>query len=62
MHYIEGILESHDDFIRVHKSFIISVNYIEAVKLTEIVMNIGGTKKTISLGATYRENVLKKIK
>jgi two-component system LytT family response regulator len=62
MHYIEGLLESHKDFIRVHKSFIISVNYIDVVKLNEIVLNISGTKKTISLGGTYRDDVLRRIK
>lgn len=57
MHYIEGLLESHEDFIRVHKSFIISVNYIEVIRMNEIVMSIGDTKKTISLGGRYRDNI-----
>jgi DNA-binding LytR/AlgR family response regulator len=61
MHYIEGILVKNKDFLRVHKSFIISVNFISTVKTNEIEMNIEGVKKTISIGGTYKENVLKKL-
>lgn len=62
MHYIETILASHDDFIRVHKSYIISINYIEVVKVNEVVINVDGNKKTISIGGTYKDNFLKKLK
>jgi DNA-binding LytR/AlgR family response regulator len=63
MNYIESILINNEDFIRVHKSFIISINYAERITSSDIVMNIGnGKKKTISIGRTYKEAVLKKLK
>lgn len=62
MQYIESILVRNEDFIRIHKSFIISANYIRAIKSNEIEMNVGGIKKTISIGKTYKENVLRKFR
>lgn len=61
MHYIENLLKNHDNFIRVHKSFIISDRFVEIIKGNDIVMNVNGTKKTISIGRTYKDNVLKKF-
>jgi two-component system LytT family response regulator len=62
MHYIENILCNHNDFIRVHKSFIVSVNYVNNIKGNDIIMDINGKIKTISIGRTYKENVSKKFK
>jgi DNA-binding LytR/AlgR family response regulator len=61
MHYIENLLGNHDNFIRVHKSFIISDKYVEVIKGNDIVMNVNGTKKTISIGKTYKDSVWKKF-
>ncbi len=62
MNYIESILINNEDFIRVHKSFIISINYAEEIKSSSIVMNLTeGKIKTISIGRTYKEAVLKKF-
>lgn len=63
MSYIEDILANNEDFIRVHKSFIISFNYAEQMKGSDIVMKINeGEIKTISVGRKYKENVLKRFK
>lgn len=61
MHYIENILGKHENFIRVHKSFIISDKYVEIIKGNDIIMNFNGIKKTISIGKTYKNSVLKKF-
>jgi DNA-binding LytR/AlgR family response regulator len=62
MNYIESILINNEDFIRVHKSFIISINYAEEIKSSDIVMNLtNGKIKTIPIGRTYKEAVLKKL-
>lgn len=62
MHYMESILCKQEDFIRVHKSFIVSVNYVNNLRGNEIIMDLNGKVKTISIGKTYKENVLKKFK
>ena len=61
LHYMENILEKNDNFIRVHKSFIISDKYVEIIKGNDIVMNISGAKKTISIGKVYKGGVLRKF-
>ena len=62
MHYIESLLTTNQNFIRVHKSFIVSVKFIEQVKGSDIILNISGKQKTISIGGTYKESVLKRLK
>jgi DNA-binding LytR/AlgR family response regulator len=61
MHYIENLLRNYGNFIRVHKSFIVSDKYVEQIKVNDIVMNVNGAKKTISIGKTYKDSVLKKF-
>jgi DNA-binding LytR/AlgR family response regulator len=61
MHYIENILTNQHGFLRVHKSFIISINYIEVLRVNDIILNVEGQKKTISIGGTYKENVFKTL-
>jgi two-component system LytT family response regulator len=61
MNQIEAVLKDQDNFIRVHKSFIISDNYVESIKNNDIVLKINGARKTISIGKTYKESVLKKF-
>jgi DNA-binding LytR/AlgR family response regulator len=50
------------DFIRTHKSFIIAVSGILALSGTELVVNNGPKTRTIPIGATYKESVLKRLK
>ena len=61
---MSGILDilPASNFIRVHKSYIISINHIEAIKGNEASIKIGQTNKTIPIGAGYKENVLRILK
>ncbi|HSH67022.1 MAG TPA: LytTR family DNA-binding domain-containing protein [Bacteroidia bacterium] len=61
MYYIENILSNHKDFIRVHKSFIVSANFVELYRGNDLILKINGEQKTISIGRTYKESVLKKL-
>jgi DNA-binding LytR/AlgR family response regulator len=62
MRYLEAVLSDHG-FIRVHKSFIISMNHIQALKGNKITINVFGEEsKTIPVGTTYHEQVQKRIK
>lgn len=62
MRYMEAFLSDHG-FIRVHKSYIISMNHIHAVKGNKITMNVfGEEKKIIPVGTTYQDEVQKRIK
>ena len=45
-------------FIRIHKSFIVSLKHIEIIEKSRVIIN----KKTIPIGITYREHFSKIIK
>ena len=45
------------DFIRVHKSFIVSLNHIHSVQRNRIVID----KKRIPIGLNYKDDFIKKI-
>ncbi|MGB0424398.1 MAG: LytTR family transcriptional regulator DNA-binding domain-containing protein, partial [Flavobacteriales bacterium] len=47
-----------ENFVRIHKSFIINVNYIE--KLTGNIVYIN--KEKIPIGKTYKNDLFKKVK
>lgn len=47
-----------DNFLRVHRSFLVNIKHIEQVGSTHIVIN----GKKIPIGKTFREDVLKVIK
>jgi DNA-binding LytR/AlgR family response regulator len=49
---------SADDFMRIHKSFIISLKHLDAIERHDVV--VGG--KQIPIGITYREHFLAKLK
>jgi DNA-binding LytR/AlgR family response regulator len=61
---LNGIQEVLDNghFIRVHKSFIVSINYISAIKGNEVFILYDGISKTIPIGATYKEKVLSTLR
>jgi DNA-binding LytR/AlgR family response regulator len=61
LYYIEDILCNHVDFVKVHKSYIISLKHVESAKSTDLILKIGAAKKTISIGPTFKDNFLKKI-
>ena len=48
-------------FLRTHKSFMVSVNYIEVIKGNELVLKHGETTKFIPIGATFKDAILKKL-
>jgi DNA-binding LytR/AlgR family response regulator len=56
---IEKKLPSHD-FIRVHRSYIVRLDKINAIEQTNIVME--GGKKLIPIGGSYKDDLFKKIK
>ena len=51
-----------DNFIRVHKSYIISIDHILAIKGNELIMNKSGSEILIPIGVTYKASTLKKLK
>lgn len=61
---MSGLLEilPSSDFIRVHKSYIVSINHIEAIKGNEVYVKIELGNKTIPIGAGYRESTLSILK
>jgi DNA-binding LytR/AlgR family response regulator len=62
MRYMETILWDHG-FIRVHKSYIVSMNHIQTLKGNKLTINVvGEEKKVIPVGITYLEEVQRKIK
>lgn len=62
MQSMEALLNKDNRFVRVHKSFIVSENFVESIKGTNIVMDLkNGTVKTISIGRTYKEVALKRL-
>jgi len=57
MSEIVNMLPAHL-FIRIHKSFIVSLKHIEIIEKGRVIIN----KKTIPIGITYREHFAKIIK
>jgi DNA-binding LytR/AlgR family response regulator len=49
-------------FVRAHKSYIVSINYIEAVRGNELSLKFGSAVKQIPIGATFKESILKKLR
>lgn len=47
-----------DEFVRVHKSFIVSLAYIDALRGNEILIKSGNAPKSIPIGVTYKETLL----
>jgi DNA-binding LytR/AlgR family response regulator len=50
-----------DKFIRAHKSFIVAINKILAIRGTQIMMDSKNSEKIIPIGITYKDNVLKQL-
>lgn len=47
-----------NEFVRVHKSFIVSLPYIDALRGNEILIKSQAGHKSIPIGSTYKENLL----
>ncbi len=58
---IKNVLKS-DNFIRVHKSYIVSIKHINAIKGNELILNNDVANIAIPIGATYKENLLSVLK
>lgn len=62
MRYMETILSDHG-FIRVHKSYIVSMKHIQTLKGNKLTINVfGEEQKTIPVGITYLQEVQRKIR
>jgi two-component system LytT family response regulator len=61
MNSIQEILPI-ENFIRVHKSYIISIQHIETYKGPELTFNVNEEIKKIPIGATYKEELIKRLK
>jgi DNA-binding LytR/AlgR family response regulator len=51
-----------DNFMRVHKSYIISINHIHAIKGSELTMKRGEISFNVPVGVTYKPSTLKRLK
>ncbi len=49
-------------FVRVHRSFIMNINRIEAIEDNYVIINFAGKKKSFPIAKTFRDNLLTKIK
>ncbi len=61
MSAIQEIIDP-DIFIRSHKSYIVSINYIEAMKGNELALKLGSVTRYIPIGATFKDAILKKLR
>jgi DNA-binding LytR/AlgR family response regulator len=50
-----------DKFIRVHKSYFVSANKIQAIKGNNVIVKVNDSIKDIPLGIKHKENVLKHL-
>jgi DNA-binding LytR/AlgR family response regulator len=50
-----------DKFMRVHKSYIVAIDKVQAIRGNEISVNIKDGDKNIPIGITFKENVLKQL-
>jgi DNA-binding LytR/AlgR family response regulator len=48
-----------DEFIRVHRSFIVRIDRIEAIEYPNLQLEMD--KKLIPIGGSYKEKLMKKI-
>lgn len=48
-------------FIRIHKSYIISINNIKSVRGNEVFLMLKGNSKNFPIGITYKEHLLKSL-
>lgn len=51
-----------DNFIRIHKSFIISIDHIHAIKGREIMMNKSQEIVNLPIGVTFKSYTLKRLR
>ena len=49
------------DFIRCHKGYLVNVNHIERMKMSELVVKCGNDDAILPVGRSYEKDVKKKI-
>ena len=49
----------HDNFIRIHKTYLVNVHHIEAIHTSENIVMIDGQK--LPIGSSYRKSFLKRV-
>jgi DNA-binding LytR/AlgR family response regulator len=59
-----SILESLPlkDFVRVHKSFIVALGKVTAIKGNEVLVSLSNSTKNLPIGTTYKDNLLKLLR
>jgi DNA-binding LytR/AlgR family response regulator len=60
MHAMQELL-GDNACIRIHKSYIISIDCIEAIKGNECVIKLGDVRKTIPIGNKFRNEFMNKL-
>lgn len=60
MNAIQDIVPA-EKFMRVHKSYIISIEHIHAIKGSGLIMSRNGTTMNIPIGVTYKSATLKRL-
>jgi DNA-binding LytR/AlgR family response regulator len=48
-------------FSRIHKSYIVALEKVQVVKGNEIVVQINNNERTLPIGVTYKENLMKQL-
>jgi two-component system, LytTR family, response regulator len=48
-------------FMRVHKSYILAINKVQAIRGNELMISVKNTEMNIPIGVTYKENVMKQL-
>jgi DNA-binding LytR/AlgR family response regulator len=51
-----------ENFIRVHKSYAISINHIHAIKGRELLMKRNGSIVNVPIGASFKNEIFKRLK
>ena len=49
------------DFIRCHKGYLVNVNFIEKMKMSELIVKCGKEEAIVPVGRSYEKDVKKKI-
>ena len=49
------------DFIRCHKGYLVNVNHIEKMKMSELIVKCGKEEAIVPVGRSYEKDVKKKI-
>lgn len=60
MNTMQDVLPS-DQFMRIHKSYIIALSKIKALRGNEIIITINAAEKNIPIGITYKEKLEQKL-